>query len=597
MSTIRSIGTFFELGLRTPNYVNGRTLHAEDLRADQTATLARLVGLGHAIGPGVVAGLDVRLTPASTNSLQVDPGSGINARGDVLQLSGSPVTLSLVIAPETASNLGSAGLFQPCATASPGETIVIDQGAYLLAIAPVSRLEGTTPVTGAAQRGNTVECAAKWQVDGLEFKAIRLTEFGADGVDDGTSAATRRNRLAHWCLGSRALAVFPFPDYDGAYSGIDRIAASILTPCDLPLAVFYWDDGGVAFVDGWAARRRLAGPFVAPAWGGFFGQKRVAEGEARLLQFQAELADLFSRPNANPQQVRAADHFPHLPPVGFLPTTTLPLQALAGACLRTFNIFFSGGRNPDSLSYSPLFVAPLIEPIAAEIEAASGAFVRLQRFWGELLPDEAQFINLEQADLLLERTRHQDAIDLVQAPAIAIYFIEEYLLLYLARLLLDGIDYVEGDQRFDILDVLAIISGLRNRNDNAAQLTPGEWFVRSLSVYLNMPLGRLEEALDRVAFPHAMFVKELVEPASIRFDVPDENEEPPVPDFDAIRPLPPRGTAPVRVNPAVATINTRLSRPNLDPATVLREARMNLRPTGPRPLRPRARIFRRLRER
>lgn len=317
MSTIRFIGTTFEQGLRTPNYVNGRTLHAEDLRSDQAATLARLASLGTAAGSGIVVGLTVRQTPGSNNSLQVDPGIGINRRGDLMQLAGSAATLSLVIAPETSTILGSAGLFQPCELATPGEHVVITTGAYLLTMTPVSRLEGTTPLTTAASRGNTVDCAAKWVVEGLEFKAIRLNGFGTNGTDAESDANTRRNRLAHWVYGSPSHRLVRYTAGLTPQAFLDRIAAD-LTPCDLPLAVFYWDNGAIGFVDNWAARRDVAAGFPAPDWDRLIGDERRGEGQARLLQFQEQL-ERIQQTTTNLASVSANATFRFLPPVGFLP--------------------------------------------------------------------------------------------------------------------------------------------------------------------------------------------------------------------------------------------------------------------------------------
>jgi hypothetical protein len=598
MSNTRYLGTAFSGGLRLPNYVNGRLLHAEDLRADQSATAARLTNLGRAAGPGVVEGLTVRTTPGSTNSLQVNPGLGINARGDLLHLSGNPVTLALLIEPEISTIQGDAGLFQPCVSVTPGENITLDEGAYLLAVAPVSRMEGNTPLSSSSGSSSTVECAATWQVEGLEFKAIRLSSFGSAGVDTGP-VATRRNRLAHWCLGSRALATFPFADYGGGYSGLDRLPATDLSRCDLPLAVFYWSDGSIAFVDLWAARRRPSTPYVAPAWGGFFGQKRVAEGEARLLQFQEHLTGLLTRTDINPQALRAADHFEYVPPIGFLPTTTLPNQALFGGGFLTINIFLSGGKNPGSLNYPAWLVAWLFEPIAERINQESGAFVRLPEFWGERLPETAEFIDLEQVDLLLERTRHQDALDMAQDSAIKIYFVAEYLVLYLARLLLDGINFTSDDGSFDLLDILggAGFGNLASRDDNPDRLEPAEWFVRSLSIYLNMPLNRLEETLDQVTFPHVMFAKEIVAPVSFPLEIAEPDPAEPIGDLAAVEPLRPATGTTLVNTPGIDAINSNLNRSGIERTNVVRDLTGTIQPVGMRSNIDRSRVFRRLRRR
>lgn len=597
MSTTRSIGTRFDGGLRMPNYVNGRVLHAADLLADQQATLARLAQLGTALGYGIVEGLTVQQTPGSTNSLQVQPGLGINPRGDLIQLAGNAVTLALIIAPEPSSSSSQTGLFQPCASATPGTSSSITSGAYLLTVLPVSRLEGTTPLNTAADRGQTVECAAKWVVEGLEFKAIRLTEFGTSGVDSNSNASTRRNRLAHWCLGSRALGVFPYPDYDGAYSGIDRLSANDRTPCDLPLAVFYWAAGSLSFVDTWAARRRVTPASITPAWSGFFGAQRTAAGEARMLQFQEQLNRLLNSTDVNPQTLRAVDHFPHLPPAGFLPTTTLPLQALAGGGFRLFNIFFTAGQNPNSVNYPAWYLAALLEPIRDRFQQASGPFVRLSTFWGDHLPEQADFVNLEQVDLLLTRAHQQDAIDLVQVPTIKISFIEEYLLLSMARLLLDGLSISSNNITYNVLDVLAQVAELSTRDDNPARLSATEWLLLSLSTYLNMTLSRLEEALNSAEWPRVLFAKELIAPVSIPFETATEDTGNVIGGLSAADTLSASTTMTAPATPVVAHINATLNRPNVDATRVMHELTSAVQPAGTRPILNRTQVFRQLRRR
>jgi hypothetical protein len=224
---------------------------------------------------------------------------------------------------------------------------------------PASRFEGQVPITpaaGNAARSNVVGCGSKWEVEGIQFKIIPLADFAkVSGVND----TNRRNLLAHWCYGSAmqldlALDPFHFPASSG---GINALASTDLTPCDLPLAVFYWTGQAIAFVDAWPARRRLVRPDalvetidqrasgslpVKPqdvpfpllglnlprSWKGVLGDERVALAQARFLQFQDHVQQLVDEKQANVAVMK--DYFRFLPPMGFLPVTLDSLLNLVG---------------------------------------------------------------------------------------------------------------------------------------------------------------------------------------------------------------------------------------------------------------------------
>lgn len=586
MSNTRSIGTSFDSGVRVPNYTNGRTLHAEDLSADQSATRTRLAQLAQAGGYGIVEGLTVRQTPGSTNSLQVDPGIAITLHGDAIELASTSVTLSLVLAPEERDDIvaGNAGLFQPCDIATSGEDITIETGAYLLTVMPVSRLEGTTPLNSAAQRGNTFDCAAKWVVEGVEFKAIRLTDFGNNGVDAIGKPSTLRNRLAHWCLGSKALGIFPFAGYDGAYSGIDRISADDLTLCDVPLAVFYWVEGGVSFVDNWAARRRMARAYITPAWSGFFGEKRSAEGEARLLQFQEQLGTLLNAADTNPQTLRAVDHFAHLPPLGFLPA--LPpvdsdlLDYVSG---RLLALILTGGTTTSETDSS--FPAPdywqefwlshkdeLVAEIRSYVQQQNlpQQHINLPTFWGNLLPRHVRVGNLETIDVILQRVAYQDAITLARQPEIRLYYPEEYLLQFIGSLLDKMPTEFSADNMLEWVYLWA-----RYLRNFTLEMPADEWLLHSLSTYLDMPQPVLAENMQRDDLVYVMFTKVLADPAS--FSVGEQpSPEPPEEDIDANETGEVAGGA--GLVGSVADLNARLNRPNITPAEFTHELARAARP-------------------
>ncbi len=327
MSNSQFVSASFADGLKAPHYVNGRLLAAEDLRLEQEATLTRLGLAGKAAGHGVVEGLMVSAPPGAAASVQVMPGLGLNREGQPVRL---PSAITLPLAPRAEPGIArdDAGRFKNCTFETVDGGTTVPGGAYLLTAAPASRLEGLSPLKAAAGSTAPPGCAARWEVEGLQFKAIRLTAFKHG--DSGVTDANRRNLLAHWCYGSAnlpALARDPF-HFDPRYSGLDQIAAADLTPCDLPLAVFHWTGSALTFVDSWPARRRLVRPDALEHWQGLLSDKRPAESQARFLQFQEQI-DILARGVTG--GVSVASHFPFLPPVGFLPITPASLLERLGA--------------------------------------------------------------------------------------------------------------------------------------------------------------------------------------------------------------------------------------------------------------------------
>ncbi len=194
---------------------------------------------------------------------------------------------------------------------------------------PATQLEGAAPLKAAAGATLPAGCAGRWETDGVQFKTVKLAAFGAGGA--GATVKNRQSLLAHWCFGSDRLpelAVNPFV-FDDEYGGLDLLAAPDLTDCDLPLAVFYWQSGKPAFVDGWAVRRRLdAARPCSRAVRGLIADRRVTDAQARFLQFQGQI-DVLLAGNLAGSAV-AKDLLRHLPPVGFLPvrTTAWPVAAV-----------------------------------------------------------------------------------------------------------------------------------------------------------------------------------------------------------------------------------------------------------------------------
>jgi len=301
------VGGSSPAGLRRPHYVNGRLLTAEDLTSGHDAGLTRDRWLGIALGGGVAQGLEVTGSPGAS-VLHVSPGTGVSPGGTAVHLD-APAALDLTAV--TSSTPGSGSMFADCRPPD-STTSAPTAGAYVLSMCPASSLAGKVPAQGGPNADLPTPCASRWEVEEVMFSAIRL-----DGFTATTTPANRRNLLAHWCFGSASLEALAMSGFTAPvpYRGIDLLAD--LTPGQLPLAVFDWDGQALSFVDLWSARRRPVRPAGAVALAEVVGDDRIADGEARFLQFQDQLAGLLATPAGT--AAKAVDVFPLLPPAGLVP--------------------------------------------------------------------------------------------------------------------------------------------------------------------------------------------------------------------------------------------------------------------------------------
>ncbi len=314
--TKRLLEPILEGGIRHVHFFNGRRLTAEDLQTEQAAGRQARERLGLGIGSGIVAGFEVTETAQRLSSdarpgvvLKVRAGTAINGLGQTLAL-GQDQDVELVAPEETVS--ADAGLFGPCEGAT-SVTIGTGSGAYILVATPVSGFEGRAPMSGFDYGGRVTGCASRYSVAGVRFRVVPLQLPGGVGAP-----GTLRNRLAHHCFGTEALLASYRVPPEGP--GGDRLskAAPDLDPCDVPLALLYWSDGGIQFIDAWSVRRRVSAPFPASEWLSFASDQRKAVAEALFLQFQDQIDWLVER-ETGLKSMDAAARFRYLPPAGFLP--------------------------------------------------------------------------------------------------------------------------------------------------------------------------------------------------------------------------------------------------------------------------------------
>lgn len=307
-------------GIRQPKFFNGRLLSGEDLTAQQLANRLANERLGRALGDGVAFGFEVSDPGTGTVAaplVWVEPGVAVNRLGQVLRLS---VRIELALASQS-SSFGTAdddgtGLFGECDR--PGEgTYVAGTGVYLLLVAPASGTQGRALVSGLGNR--LTRCNVGYVVDGVCFRVVKL-DLPAAQLNDTPHL---RSRAAYTCFGIEALddvSEHPFGPPLDAYGAVDALrAVGAVTDCDVPLAVLAWSaETGIGFVDLWSVRRRIIDPRMTDTWQPLIGDRRAAEADAALRQFQEHLRSIQLHDTVLKRRA-AEDRFVFLPPAGYLP--------------------------------------------------------------------------------------------------------------------------------------------------------------------------------------------------------------------------------------------------------------------------------------
>jgi hypothetical protein len=346
MGRVELLEPLLEDGIRNTNFFNGRLLSAEDLRTEQDSVRARLAHTGRAAGAGVVAGLWVEKVPtsppasdATQATVSITSGLAVCRAGHALTLP-ADTEVALVAAPDEAIP-EDAGLFKVCLPPTTS-TVVTGAGVYVLAITSASGFEGKAQASGLTDVSAGSCCGARFSVEGVRFKLVQLDVTKNAAIDaataarligymkkgDAASLSLLRNELAYACFGAPAFESFtrdPFAraadegieaDDEGALGTLR--SAGGLTDCDVPLALVYWSQNGIEFVDPWAVRRRVSRFAQPDRWAEVEDDTRAAAGEAMMRQFQDQLSAI-TKAGASAKQIVAREHFRYLPPVGFVP--------------------------------------------------------------------------------------------------------------------------------------------------------------------------------------------------------------------------------------------------------------------------------------
>jgi hypothetical protein len=318
-----TLGRDFTDAALTASYVNGRLLSAADLTTDQQTLAARDRWIGRAAGAGVIDGLTVT---GSATTVTVAPGLGLTGNGEPVVLRQN-ASLPLAVPLAEATTKADPAKFGCCGTPAPGDTALVAAGSYVLTARSASQGQGSVASAGPPGAGGGASCAAAWTAAGIEFRVTALP-VGTTVAGVTMTTDNRRNLVAAWCFGTEQLAdvaAAPFDDpapYGPALAGIGAD--------DLPLAVLAWDGQSIADVDLWSVRRGITtAPLGGDTWGLLTSDARISDGQARSRQFQEQVAELVRLQVA--EKVVAADMFPVLPPVGFLPIGALDQKGFATA--------------------------------------------------------------------------------------------------------------------------------------------------------------------------------------------------------------------------------------------------------------------------
>ena len=341
MSTTELLTPILTGGIRNTNFFTGRLLSAEDLKTEQQATRQRCARLGQAAGEGVIRGLTVEpgQETAKQPTVKVSAGLALNRRGYVMCLAGG-VEVALQRRGRAASK--ESGLFAQCAPTADAPA-ADGPAAYILTICPTAEFRQRAGQVGLADAGVARGCGSRYEVEGVKFRLVHLDVRNSTLAPGDIGKAIRteidgfetpgqgrfRNLLAHLCLAAQdtdSLAGDLLGELEGGrarpYGPLDVLRADgRLTDCEVPLAVIFWSDRSLEFVDVWAVRRRVHAPLDAAQGAYPATDRRRAEAEAAMLQFQAHLAEL-ARPSiarSSVARIKAVDHFRYLPAAGVVP--------------------------------------------------------------------------------------------------------------------------------------------------------------------------------------------------------------------------------------------------------------------------------------
>jgi hypothetical protein len=301
--------------LRSTNFFNGRLVTGADMTREQAARREAVARIGQAAGEGVVYGLEVEKDAAAGTQpiVSIKAGLAVNRCGQALFLA-DDVTVNLLErenAPAQATNI-----FGECGEITVGN-YTSGYGFYLLVISPAQSTEGSAPTSGLNNAFST--CNTDVILETVQFRRLAMDTFL--GSDKPTDPNLLRNYIAYKCFGTAKTDKF-FADPLGfslsSYGLIDEMRDKTLSKSEVPLAVIHWTSAGIQFVDNWSVRRRLIKRSGEGRWTQLLNDRRAAETEAMMRQFEDQLKRIETE-TTDLTAIEADDYFRYLPPAGILP--------------------------------------------------------------------------------------------------------------------------------------------------------------------------------------------------------------------------------------------------------------------------------------
>jgi hypothetical protein len=228
----------------------------------------------------------------------------------------------------------------------------------VLVVGPASGFQEYAPMRGQRPGDSASGCGNRYAVEGVKFRLAKLdvsamTQVSAAtrtqvstlmAAGDAPSLSKLRNLLAHLCFGTEELSALARDPLKmsgdisayASYGAIDFLRArGELTDCEVPLALVYWSAGAALFADMWSVRRRVTPGATSERQPPLLDERRAAEGEAVIRQFQEHAASLRTN-EPFPELVIAANYFRYLPPASILPLKQGASKGFSA------NTFFSG---------------------------------------------------------------------------------------------------------------------------------------------------------------------------------------------------------------------------------------------------------------
>ncbi|MGA1839277.1 MAG: hypothetical protein ACMUIU_01520 [bacterium] len=389
MNAIELLTPILEGGIYNTNFFNGRLLTAEDLRLEQEANSKQHMQIGQAIGEGVAYGMEVSIVSDGSNGnppiVHITKGLALNRRGKALVL---PEDTDVALYTEKKTVVTGTGHFAECElpelTATPTGI-----GTYILVAAPASGYDGRAPVSCSDKKERTIECGRRYSIQGVRFRLVKL-DIDNPAVVVGPignelrllikkeykpSLSKFRNLLAFLCLNCSKTADLTKDLLHNLTSSktaqgenpLDILRSQgFLTYCDIPLALIYWPDNIIRFIDMWSVRRRI-NPLFSIFNNVTFPvtEKQIVEAEASFFQFQIQIAELTNTNITQSQleQIEAGNYFRYLPAVGVIPERTVTKKGLDYLKffngLKFRNPVFINGAQVQSLFHSSLFYEPI----------------------------------------------------------------------------------------------------------------------------------------------------------------------------------------------------------------------------------------------